>query len=194
MTTPASSPATAAPDSSSPAAPTATPLGALPGVPFCGRTDIATAVSSSAATGGELLATITLGNRSDAPCQISRYPDVDLLDVHNDPLPITVTLGPPCPATPFCILQEPALLLPGLGNPEPDATLQAGQTGLTLSWRAHDGSGVCPEPPPKATSVRLQLHDIEEAVVVDANSALPGGIVACDGALRIVSYGPGATE
>jgi hypothetical protein len=174
--------------------PSPTPLIAGPDVRLCHRTDITTAVSDNAATGGQLLGAIVLGNRSDTPCQIKQPPQVELLDVHSEVLPITVTPGKPCPETPFCIFQQPVLLLPGLGDPQSHVAVKPGQVVLTLTWHIHNGAGTCPTPPPKATEVRLLLQDTEDEVVVDVTSVFSGGIAPCDGTVQIFGYGPGTAE
>jgi hypothetical protein len=168
--------------------PTPTPLIVGPDVRLCHRTDIATAVSSNALTGGQLLADIVLGNRSATACKIGRMPEVQFLDLRGQQLPITVSPDVGCSA---CIFQQPLLLLPNLGAPKSHVAVRPGQVVLRLTWHIHNGAGTCPTPPPKAMEVGLLLQDTEQEVVVDVTSELPDGIAPCDGTVQIFGYGPG---
>jgi hypothetical protein len=170
--------------------PSPTPLIAGPDVRLCHRADITTAVGSGAAESQHLAARIVLGNRTDTPCQIKQPPGVELLDVHGDLSPITVS--GPCAACDY--FQQPVLLLPGLGQPNANTTLRSGQVALALTWLPHNGAGTCPTLPPKATEVRLLLQDTEDEVVVDVTSAFPGVIAPCDGTVQIFGYGPGTGD
>ncbi len=131
-----------------------------------------------------------LGNRTDTPCQIKQPPGVELLDVHGDLSPITVS--GPCAACGY--FRQPVLLLPGLGQPNANTALLSGQAALALTWLPNNGAGTCPTPPPKATEVRLLLQDTEDEVVVDVTAGLPYSIAPCDGTVQIQGYGPGTAD
>jgi hypothetical protein len=173
--------------------PSPTPLIAGPDVRLCHRADITTAASPNGA-GGMSFAFITLGNRSPTACQIKQPPGVELLDLHGDALPISVTRGQPCPAITYCLFQQPLLLLPGLPAPSGAVAAQPGQAVLILTWSPVDGSGGCATQPPKATQVRLLLQDAEDEVVIDVTSALPYSIAPCDGTVALEGYGPGTGD
>ncbi len=168
--------------------PTSTPLLAGQDVRLCHGSDVATLVHGNAATGGQLLAYITLGLGSGTPCRLSGAPDVQFLDASGDVLPIRLDGAPPCVenvASSSCMLEPSLLIATKIDDRNATTGVRSGQAMLTLTWHIHDGSGLCPTPKPQATQVRLLLRGVEDEVVV------PVGIAPCDWRVTYWGYVPG---
>jgi hypothetical protein len=149
-----------------------------------------------ALTGGQLIASIVVGNRSNSACKLSRLPGFELLDADGNAIPEEVHEGTPCPSFfTDCIYQEPILLLPGLSSFDPP--VQPGQATLQILWPTHDGAGSCAEPPPTGKTVRLSLPDNGGFVLIPVDFHMgSGGIFSCLHYISVFQYGsvPGVPQ
>lgn len=195
-------------------APSPTPLIAGPEVRPCGSADVATNVRGQGYTGGGRLTYIEIGNHSNTPCQISGPPDLQFLDAGGQVLPVNLIIGSSCPppgdpfggTSPFCIFQQPLLLLPDVEFGQ--TGVRRGQVLLTLDWHAFfdTATGICHTPPPRVTQVRLFPRDTDDEVLIDLiarpwdglSARVPegrrNGIAPCDGTVVYWGYGPGTAD
>jgi hypothetical protein len=190
------------PDCCPPPTPTPTPLTAAANVRPCTAGDLrAEWYSSEGISGGQMSASIALGNASSDPCRLS-LPEVELLDASSSVL-ITLPAGGACSAAAApgpCIFADPLLMLPGLGAlPAPHAPLLTGQAALAIYWQIDDGAGFCPTPPAPAPVVRLVVPLGVGLIDVPVGDALPritgvralahdNNIAPCNGIAKIDAF------
>lgn len=173
--------------------PTPTPFIAGPEVRPCNASDLnAAVIGSNAATGGQLLAGIGLGNKSTEPCRLSGPPNIQLIDPEGHVIPLDTFQSSPCSTTVSspCIFPEPLLMLANLGELKPH-TAVPGQAGLEITWWAsdfNDPTGTCSPPPPVATAVRLSLPEGGGELRVDLTPEFPAGIRPCHSRVGIFGF------
>ena len=136
--------------------PTVIPVGTRP----CQTTDLHAVFGGiGAMTGGQLAASILLGNRSASACVLAGTPGVQLFDRagHQIPLTTTVALGMP---------SDPVLVQPGTADVQAHIPRE-GVAYLEVDWQTHDGAGnPCVSSPPDAAAVGVSLPGGRESLRV----------------------------
>jgi uncharacterized protein DUF4232 len=131
--------------------PTPTPTPIPAGTPSCRASDLVAVFGGiAAATGGQLDASILLGNRSAAACVVESVPQVQLFDEagHQIPIGAAQSQGEPSDAV---------LIQAGTGDIQPHVE-RAGVAYIAMEWATHDGTGnPCVPTPPQATAIAVVL-------------------------------------
>jgi Protein of unknown function (DUF4232) len=102
------------------------------------------------ATGGQLVASILFGNRSNSACVLQGVPAVHLFDSGGHEIPLTATTFQGLPS-------DPVLVQPGTGDVQAHIP-RAGLAYAEMDWQTHDGAGFpCVPTPREATAVAVSF-------------------------------------
>lgn len=165
-----------------------TPLPVSPGTAECTSDDLAARFTGGEGlTGGQLVGGFVFSDRSNAPCQVSGTPTVQLLSASG--AVIKVRPGPDLIGNPP---SSPVLLMPG---PAASATGAArpGQAWLDLTWPELDlaaGGTTCSPAPAVASSVTFNVPNGggQVTVTVPTTGMHPASIAPCGGVLGVSPF------
>ncbi len=135
----------------------------------CKATDLNGVIgASNGLTGGQIVAAMLFGNKSDTPCSLEGVPQVQLVDARGGTPDIEVfslceTGGFPCPP------RRTVILAPGTGDLDPRES-RAGRAIVPLSWPTHVQGRPC-NPDPGPVIIRVILAD----GALDVNAVSPCG-------------------
>jgi hypothetical protein len=127
--------------------PTVIPAGTRP----CQAADLQAVFGGiSAATGGQLGASVLLGNRSASPCVLQGVPAVQLFDSAGHQIPLTTTVAQGTPS-------DAVLVQPGTADVQAHIP-RAGIAYVEIDWQTRDGAGFpCAPIPNEGTDVAIVL-------------------------------------
>lgn len=131
-------------------APTPTPTMIPAGTAFCRATDLVPVFGGiGALTGGQLSASVLLGNRTGVACQLQGLPGIQLFDASGHQIQVT--------AVPQGLPAAAILVGPNTGDVQPHVE-RAGIAYIEFEWATHDGAGnACVPTPPTGTAVGVSL-------------------------------------
>ena len=161
-----------------PLVPTPTPPEAVPpGTPACTAHDLVASLGRSMGlTGGQQTLWIAFGNRRPFACIVDGQPAIQLLDATGQVIPIST------PAMDWR-RSAPVLVKANSANQPP----APGEAMVGLFWGSHDGTGTCPNPPPPAAAVRVELPGGALTLEVDVHIA-PYGLIPCGRTLGVTVF------
>jgi len=147
------------------------------GTPICTAHDLVASLGRSMGlSGGQQTLWITFRNRQPFACFVDGQPAIQLLDATGHVLPINT------PALDWR-RSGPVLVEANSANQPPGP----GEAMVGLFWGAHDGSGACPNLPPPAAAVRVELAGGGLTLEVDAQSA-PYGLIPCGRSVGVTVF------
>jgi hypothetical protein len=158
--------------------PTVIPAGTRP----CQTADLQAVFGGiSAATGGQLGASVLFGNRSASACVLQGVPAVQLLDSAGHEIPLTTTVAQGTPS-------DAVLVLPGTADVQAHIP-RAGIAYVGIEWQTHDGAGFpCAPIPKEGTAVAVSLPGGSLRVSVSDAMSRWNAIAPCYGRLAVSAF------
>lgn len=159
-----------------------TPLAAVipPGTPACDATGLVAAFAGTGAlTGGQLMGTIRIGNRTGSLCYLEGFPQVRLFDSAGRPIALQVSAWTE-PKPERIPIQPMTTTLGG-------DSLPVGTASVSMIWPTHDfATGTCSPPAPQGTMLVLSLPSGGGDLSVPIIDRLNGNTIAsCGGSLSL---------
>ncbi|MEY9846921.1 DUF4232 domain-containing protein [Streptacidiphilus sp. MAP5-3] len=136
------------------------------GTPLCTASQLSAALGSGNAGAGQIYSYLVVTNHSSAPCHVTGYPGLSMLDAHG------AQIG--APATYEHIGYSPVVLAPGAS---------ASDTIHTVNRQTNNPS----ECLPTSTSMRIYPPGSRASLV------FPGQVTNCDNLFSVTPFGPGVT-